>query len=118
MRKWVSLVAMMGLGRDQPQELLYSSLIRAHFAELLDVRTRVNSPKNSMFMMGLFSLMESIMQRPFEIIFKDIPIEGAVQDALQHGRGPLAPVMRLWRRVATISCADFTPMPGTRSIRS
>ncbi len=95
MRKWVSLIAMMGINKDQPQELLYASLIRAHFAELFSIGANERFPRGPMFMTGLFSLMESIMQRPFEIIFKDIPIEQPIQEALQFDRGPFAPVIRL-----------------------
>ncbi len=115
LRKWISLIAMMGINKDQPTELLYASLIRARFAELLSLRLHKRYPQTSMFMMGLFSLMESIMQRPFEKIFKDIAIEEPVQDALQHDQGPFAPVMRLivaqergdWEEVAQ-QCSNLS----------
>lgn len=112
MRKWISLIAMMGINENQPKELLYSSLIRARFAEKLAGGAQPQYPGNLLFMMGLFSLMESIMQRPFEKIFKEVRVEQPIQDALEKDSGALAPFMRLviaqergyWDQVETL-CA-------------
>ncbi len=93
-RKWVSLVAMAGINKDQPTELLHLSLIRARFAQNLGRLTRA-ADQDLLFMMGLFSTMDVITGNTFAAIFRAIPAAPDVVSALTQQTGPLAPYLAL-----------------------
>jgi EAL and modified HD-GYP domain-containing signal transduction protein len=92
-RKWISLIIMMGLSANNPQELLILSLMRAKFAELLAPSFRLDKEKESLFVMGLFSLMDTLMNQPIEHIIKDISLAEPVKKALVSDEGPYAPIL-------------------------
>lgn len=94
-RKWVSLVSLVGLGTEQPTELLRLSLMRAKMAEALAFPLGMAKESNQMFMMGLFSLMEVILGRDFNHIFSEIHASHNVRNALLFQMGPFAPVLQL-----------------------
>ncbi len=86
-RKWVSLVSMMGISAGQPRELNRVSLIRAKFCETIAIVLGKYDGADA-FMAGLFSLMDVIMARPFEVIFRDIAVSDETRAALVDGKGP------------------------------
>lgn len=93
-RKWVSLVSMMGINKSNPRELNRISIIRAKFCEGMASYVTPSDP-NSLFMTGLFSLMDVIMGRTFDTIFRDIGVSEETQDALLEGTGPHAIPLKL-----------------------
>lgn len=93
-RKWVSLVSMMGIGEGQPRELNRISLTRAKFCEYLGGHLG-GVDVNDVFMTGLFSLMDVMMGKPFDEIFHDIPVSDELFEALVDGKGPHKPYLDL-----------------------
>lgn len=87
LRKWVSLVALSGLGGDKPNELVTMSIVRAGVFESLAVRLGMHSERETYFLMGLFSMIDSIMDTPMEDILKQLPLPDEVTDALVHKKG-------------------------------
>jgi EAL and modified HD-GYP domain-containing signal transduction protein len=96
-RKWISLIVMMGISAENPQEVLHLSLVRAKFSELLASLFQMSAQKESMFIMGLFSLMDTLMNQPIEAILMDIPLEGPIEKALVEGQGPYSPILSFVR---------------------
>jgi EAL and modified HD-GYP domain-containing signal transduction protein len=92
-RKWISLIVMMGISAESTHEVLLLSLVRAKFSELLAGPFQMGIQKESLFIMGLFSLMDTLVNQPIETILKDIPLEEAVEKALVGGQGSYAPVL-------------------------
>jgi EAL and modified HD-GYP domain-containing signal transduction protein len=92
-RKWISLIVMMGLSADNPQEVLILSLMRAKFSELLAPAFRLGREKEALFIMGLFSLMGTLMNQPIDRILKDISLADPIKRSLIDNRGPYAPVL-------------------------
>jgi EAL and modified HD-GYP domain-containing signal transduction protein len=62
LRRWVSLVAVSMLGKDTPEELVKSALLRARFIELLAPKAKCK-PYNA-FLVGLLSLVEGMVGMP------------------------------------------------------
>ena len=60
-KKWVTLISMSRMTDDKPSELVSMSLTRARFMELLAPLVGEIPEKDNMFMMGLLSLMDSLM---------------------------------------------------------
>ena len=75
-RHWVALAALPILAKDKPGELVTHSLVRARFSRTV-VATAGVSEHGQGFLMGLFLLLDALM---------DVPLEEALRQA---GVGPL-----------------------------
>lgn len=94
-RKWVSLIAVRGLGDDKPQELVTTSIIRARFLELLAPRVGLEDRASDLFLMGMFSLIDAFVDRPRDEILQELPLSDDINGALMGQGGPYAPVYDL-----------------------
>ena len=91
-RRWVRLVATLSAGKGKSSELVFSALIRARFCELLS--PRLGAGDSDLFLIGLLSLMDVIMQIPMAQILESVPVDQESKAALL-GSGPLYPIYRL-----------------------
>lgn len=95
-RKWITLLSMMSLDDRQNEALLQQSLIRAKFAEGMARRVYPQYDDNidSMFMLGLFSLLDALVQRPYKDIFSKIEVvDEKILEALIDGEGEFKPYL-------------------------
>jgi c-di-GMP-related signal transduction protein len=93
--KWVSLVAVACMGDEKPTELVALPLIRARFCELLAPHAGLKDSANDLFLLGLLSAMEAILDMRMEQILKEIVIHEAIRDALLGGKNKLREVFDL-----------------------
>jgi EAL and modified HD-GYP domain-containing signal transduction protein len=78
-----------------PRELLVTALVRARMAELLGPSFRMADRGSSLFLMGLFSVLDAILRRPLDEILSELNLEEDLSNALL-GQGPRDhPVRRL-----------------------
>jgi c-di-GMP-related signal transduction protein len=82
MRKWASLMALAGMGGDQPVELLAASAVRAKAAETAAALAHPPLPGNEAFLTGLFSMLDTVFGRPLAEILDEITLGREVKDAL------------------------------------
>ncbi len=87
LKKWVSLVALSGLGGDKPDELVTMSIVRASVFEGLAMHLGKRVERETYFLMGLFSMIDSIMDSPMEDILRQLPLPEEVADALVRKNG-------------------------------
>ena len=85
-RRWISVLAVVAMASDKPHELIRTALTRAFFCEAL-ARTLAGSssvsPQSSdLFLMGLLSVTDAILDRPMEQVLASLPIAPEVRDAL------------------------------------
>jgi len=94
LRQWLSVTALAGLDASpMSQDIVYLSAYRAKFLETLALSAAKHDkalpPK--LFLVGLFSLLESLMRVPADEIFTHLSLDPGVQAVLDQGKGPLAP---------------------------
>ena len=63
--------------------------------------------RSELFICGVFSLLDRLMQQPFEDLLKSVPTSDAVRAALAHGNGPLMPFLTLVQAVESASIYDI-----------
>lgn len=80
-RRWIRLVATLGAGQDKPSELVLSALVRGRFCELLSPRIRHQD--SDLFLLGLLSLMDSILQMPMDQVLENVPVDRETKAVLQ-----------------------------------
>ncbi len=81
-RRWVSLVAIACMGDDKPQELLLLPLVRARFCELLAPLADLESAASDLFLLGLLSAIDAILDMKMEDVLKEITIRSEIREAL------------------------------------
>ena len=81
-RTWVSLAIVASMGADKPPELVITGTIRAHFCELLGAKARLKGRSDSLFLLGLFSIMDALMGMPLPELLAGLHIERDVLDTL------------------------------------
>ncbi|KHD24927.1 histidine kinase [Vibrio caribbeanicus] len=97
LRKFISLVALASTQEHKPDYLYGLSIQRARHCELL---SRSLSPKleaGQAFLMGMFSLLDSLLDRPIEQIINEVPVEESIKLALTEGAGELGKLLGLIR---------------------
>ena len=86
-KRWATAAISIQLADDKPNEITKLSLIRARFAENLSKAFKVGVFAPSLFMMGLFSLLDVILERPMEEAVKEVALDEAVREALVDKTG-------------------------------
>lgn len=92
-RLFVSLIAASKLAAHKPDELMKTSIIRARFLEQLGQELKKSS--GEFFMLGLFSLIDAMLDNSMEYLIGQLPLTTDVCKALVDRTGPLFPYLRL-----------------------
>lgn len=105
-RTFVSLIAAGELAAGKPQELIKTSIIRAHFLE--QIGNRLNKDGRDMFMLGLFSLLDAMLDIDMSTILEKIPLADEVRTALVSREGELAQYLELVEKYESCqwACVD------------
>ena len=81
-RKWFSLVALAGIAEDKPEELIVKSVLRAKFCENMAPFFELESSRSELYMMGLFSLLDAILDKPMAVLLAQLPLPEDVNLAI------------------------------------
>ncbi|HEY9198068.1 MAG TPA: HDOD domain-containing protein [Gammaproteobacteria bacterium] len=85
-KTWVTLLVVAGLG-NKPAELVIQAMQRAKMCELL-AQTAKRPHTEAYFTVGLFSLLEALMDAPLEKILESLPFTEDIRNALLKQEGP------------------------------
>lgn len=92
-RRWVRLVATLAAGQKKSSELVLAALGRGRFCELLS--PKVQHGGSDLFLLGLFSLMDTLLETPMKVLLANVPVDQETKAALLGGTGRLAPIYHL-----------------------
>jgi c-di-GMP-related signal transduction protein len=79
-RRWVTLATLPMLATKKPGELVKLSLVRARFCESLAQLAGV--AKSGAFLMGMFSLLDALIDQPLEEALRSVAVDPEVSEAL------------------------------------
>lgn len=94
-RRWATVAMAVALAEDRPGEITKLSLVRAKFAENLATAYELGIFAPRLFMAGLFSLLDVILQKPMDRAIKEIAVDSMVHAALVERTGELYEVLDL-----------------------
>jgi c-di-GMP-related signal transduction protein len=92
-RRWIRLVATLTAGQNKSRELVQSALVRARFCELLSPKIKPNT--SDLFLVGLLSLMDTILEISMPIILENIPVDREAKAVLLGENSNLSPLFHL-----------------------
>lgn len=92
-RRWVRLIAAVGAGQEKTSDLVLSALVRGRFGELLE--PQVQHGDSDLFLMGLLSLIDAMLEMPMETVLEKIPLDHETKAVLLGRPGLLRPVFQL-----------------------
>jgi EAL and modified HD-GYP domain-containing signal transduction protein len=87
LRGWLVLFLLSKTG-DKPRELTILSLVRARMCEMIARQTRQNRPE-TYFMIGLFSMLDAVMDMSMEQILASVSLSDEAVAALVDHAGPM-----------------------------
>ncbi|WP_040851451.1 EAL and HDOD domain-containing protein [Thiorhodospira sibirica] len=86
-RKWVTLLTLAGIN-EQPTVLIKEAFVRARMCELL-ARHTGQQGSEKYFMVGLFSVLDQLLQIPMPEILEELPLAQDITDALLEHKGSM-----------------------------
>jgi len=106
--KWINTAVAGELYADKPSELTRLSLLRAKFAENLAPLFGIKNRAEELFLMGLFSVLDVILEKPMEEALKLVMVAESISDALAGHKGVLAPVLELMTQYETANWQEVS----------
>jgi c-di-GMP-related signal transduction protein len=116
-RMCATVWAMADLARDMPSELVVASTLRARLCELMAPLAQMPNRSLDLFLVGMFSMLDAILDQPMERILVTLPLGSDVRDALLGGQNPLRSVLDcvmayeqgLWDKASNLAVAAGIP---------
>lgn len=81
-RQWGSVIALAGLGDDQPSELVVTGVVRAQFCELLADKVGMADQEFELFLLGMMSVVDALARQTMESVLSEIALPSPVEAAL------------------------------------
>ncbi len=95
--RWIRMATTLVLGQEKTSDLVLASLVRARFCELL--APKVPHGNSDLFLLGMLSLMDAILQMPIGIVVEDLHLDAGIKAQLVFGKTgektPLSPIYDL-----------------------
>jgi c-di-GMP phosphodiesterase len=107
-RRWATLSTLASVD-NKPTELTLTALIRARFCELAGGQIGMASSAE-LFTLGLFSVIDAMMDAPMHDVVASLPLADDIRDALVQRRGPLG---QLLDAVVALEAGDEGPAGAT-----
>ena len=77
--RWIRMATAMIIGQEKSSDLVLSSLVRARFCEL--IAPKLKPTKSDLYLMGLLSLMDAILEAPMAVVLDELPLDRRNQGA-------------------------------------
>ena len=108
LKRWLALLLASGSRDSNLKPVIYAAVRRGLVMEELGRDGGCDDDKRAeLFICGVFSLLDRLMQQPFAELLKSIPVSDAVRAALLHGNGPLMPYLALVQAIEAASIYDI-----------
>lgn len=93
LRKWILVAVIPWAAARKPHELVVESLLRARFCELLAQSTNLYARASELFLVGLLSVLDAILDAPLAEVIRELNLPRDVRDVLA-GENSANPWMR------------------------
>lgn len=116
LKKWINTAVVNALYSDKPNEITRLSLLRAKFAENLASAFGLAMKKEELFLLGLFSVLDVILEKSMEEALEMVRVSDEIREALLYGKGKLAPVYDFMKHYETANWPEISRLMIIQSI--
>jgi EAL and modified HD-GYP domain-containing signal transduction protein len=112
-RQFVSLAAASEISAGKPSELMRLSMVRAELCRLLAASRPSSTDASQLFLLGLFSLLDAMLDMPMDELTDQLPLTAEVKAALNERKGPFAPYLQAvttYEQGEFKACTEFLRM--------
>ncbi len=102
LNRWAALTLFASV-QDKPTELTITALVRARFCELT-ADTNRDAGSNELFTVGLFSVIDALLDAPIEEALNGVPLAQDIRDAIINHSGPMGQLLDC---LAALESADL-----------
>jgi EAL and modified HD-GYP domain-containing signal transduction protein len=106
-RKWVSMASLSSLGQNRPPVLMARVLMRGRFCEEIVGSAKLSLGDSDPFLVGMFSLLDAILQRPLQKILDELNVGRNIRNALLDNGDEGDPLSLALRIVKSYERAHF-----------
>jgi EAL and modified HD-GYP domain-containing signal transduction protein len=110
--KWIAIVAVGVLADGKPDELMTVPLVRGRFCELLAPHAWMPEHSNDLFLLGLLSVMDAILDQPLAVILGELPVRQEIKEALLKRSGVYREILDV---AIALELADWEKVSGLAS---
>lgn len=111
LKKWIFIIALQNIDESNIDELVKMSLLRASFGESLSKNISFEISSFDVFLAGMFSLIDALMNMPLEKILCELPVSKDVKDALLGNENMIYNLLKLikmyekgeWKEVSQLA---------------
>ncbi len=103
-RRWASIFAIISMSAGKSPELIRTALTRAFFCEELSAAMELRDQSASLFLMGLLSITDALLDKPIKETLRGVPVAPEVKTALCGGANRFRDVYDL---VLTLERAEW-----------
>jgi c-di-GMP-related signal transduction protein len=89
LRLFIFLITVAHAGRHKPQSLYTLSIQRAKICEQLVTKGAFKAEPSQAFLMGMFSLLDALLDQPLSLLLTHLPLSDELKLALNEGKGEL-----------------------------
>jgi EAL and modified HD-GYP domain-containing signal transduction protein len=107
LRKWTSIVLLMHMAQDKPDALVMCALVRAAFCEALAPLSGAGGRKSELFLMGMFSLLDTMTGFPLEEALHPIYLAPDVRATLLNKQPACFPLGDIYQLMKAYEQGDW-----------
>ena len=104
------------MGEDKPAELVVASLTRAAWCESLAAKIGMPGREGDFFLLGLFSMIDAVLDRPLPEILSQLPVPEEIKTALLHRNNRLGNALSLVQSYERGDWEKFTDLATTLNV--
>jgi len=108
-RRWASIFAIISMSAGKSPELIRTALTRAFFCEEFSAKAGLREKGASLFLMGLLSVTDALLDKPMREVLKAFPVIQEVKIALCGGTNRFRDVFEL---VLALERAEWMRLSG------
>jgi len=112
--RWIRLAVTLVAAQNKPSDLVLSALVRGRFCELL--APKVKHDGSDLFLVGLLSLMDSILDIPMGVVLEGISVDKETKSVLLGQDSGLTPVYQLMLAQETANWEAVTEFSAQMNI--
>lgn len=107
LKRWLSLLLVSAARDPALRPVAHLAVRRGFLMEALAKSTGRADEGEEMFVCGLFSLLDRLMQQPLPALLEQVPMPARVQVSLMDAAGPYGPFLKLMSSIEQSSMVDM-----------